>query len=251
VLDLRWDYYWQDHHPEGIGVSWLNRVTESSRIGFCDQCEKGDCLGTNCPGWEGCLGQGFENRVPGFTKREDLWLAVERKGTVFHLYCKYGSDANWTEVVPKSAGTQTYPAMDLVKLQGGFAVPEAVDNLVYAGFTVVGVQYGEHDMWAKIDNIKLEVGDVPSITALKTDVAKKHDWNVRPLSDGIHLDIPTGAKVSSVLVSDVAGRRIAASGRTVDQSLTLKPRKSLASGMYMISIRTEDGARNAVPLMIP
>ncbi len=163
VLDLRWDYYWQNHHPEGVGLSWFNRHTPANLIGTHDQGQRGGCDGypedrratdTVCVYKQGCLGRGFENRVPGFTSREDLWLAVKRIGEEFFLFARYGEDTAWTSVDPTPM-TDSMGSQGAVNLWPNFIVPPVGGTKVYAGFSVVGVEDGQHIMEAEIDNITL------------------------------------------------------------------------------------------------
>jgi len=179
VLSLRWDYYWQAING-GHGLTWFNRQTPEDKICLrgwgngkslakttlssyagCDvglgQMREGRIRGHNFCGarrfdpfgcFEGCLDQGYENRIPDFTSREDLWMRIRKKEGTYDLFAKYGSEDTWTKV------------SSVTSLLGnhGFLIPGEPDSGVYVGVSTSGAPQTCTRLEAEFDNIELRTG---------------------------------------------------------------------------------------------
>ncbi len=245
VLDLRWDYQLNQ-------LRWFNRHTPADMIGTHDQGQVGACESYNngdprpadtvCIYKQGCLGRGFENNVPGFTSREDLWLAVKRDGDEFHLYAKYGDDESWTKVDPTPMEDE-HGSQAAVNLWPNFVVPPARDSTVYVGFNVVGVQQGQHFMEAKIDSITLLTSDesiaqfpdyTPDYsvgTAYRQTVASKSANAITSYANGRVIAFHPGVKSARLFSAD--GRCVMRIS-TGDSKNLVKIPASVTTGVYMI-----------------
>jgi len=257
VLDLRYDYYWQENHPDGVALSWLNRHTPARMIGTHDQGQRGDCEGypverqetdTVCVFTMGCLGRGFENQVPGFTSREDLWLAVKRVGTKFYLYARYGKDSEWTKIdpTPKDDGNNAPAA---IEYWPDFFVPPSQGTKVYPGFTVVGVQDGQHIMTADIDNIALltsteSVRDFPNyIVSVNPASLKPQATRVQAVAFNTSSGLLTiHPDVAEVKIFSVDGRQVMKFTKESSQAMVKVP-VTMSPGVYLLRYA---GALNGV-----
>jgi len=243
VLDLRWDYFYPERQNNPNGLRWFNRITESSRIGFCDACEAGLCQGTDChPScvsqpddetcWQGCLNMGFENFADpegGFTDRNGIWVRVRREGVKFYLYATYDT-TEWKEIQPiTNTGTPL----------GYFRVPEldSATNLVFAGFTVVGVEQGGHIQTATFDNISLEVY---SYKNLEVSVTKRTGHALTgPKLVGSTVKIPAGSEILKAEYFGAQGRKLGQLVREGD-NYVIPDSRSLSAGIYLIRVQLRD-----------
>ncbi len=188
VLSIRWDYYWQDRN-NGTGLTWFNRQTPEEKICLrgwgngkslakttlssyagCDvglgQMKEGRIRGHNFCGarrfdpfgcFEGCLDQGYENRIPGFTSRDNLWMRIQKIDGIYALFAKYESEEAWTKVSSVTSLIDDH----------GFTLPGEPDSGVYVGLSVSGSPQNCTRLPAEFDNIELRTG---------TDAHIDFDW---------------------------------------------------------------------------
>ncbi len=253
VLDLRWDYYYPELADNPNGLRWFNRITPSSSIGLCNDCEAGLCQGTECHTfctskpddpdcWEGCLNQGYENFADpdgGFTQKDGLWVRVRREAHKFFLYATYDT-TDWMQIQPVTLkGTPL----------GYFRLPETEDSLVYAGFSCVGTNKGGHIQTATFDNISLEVYSYYEKETGTADGAKPvHKAAPRAVINGSSIVVPDGAMVRAAEIYGAHGRKVGSLTRSGNQ-FTIPNKNRIPSGAYWIRMNVS-GDNITIPYVI-
>lgn len=250
VVVLRWDTYWKQ-------AAWFNRTTDSSAIGACSNCEKGDRIGQNPPqDWEGCLGKGFENQLPTFNQRKNLWMKLHRKGATIRLFLKKDADKEWTEVQPISNGTTwraiTPGVMGKIPphpLPGGFTIPQIVNDTVNVGLFVTHSSEGVQEQSAKFDNIEYATGSSVSVTPASArfgGLARSgsgEGYRAFASEGGIRFARPLPLLADRLVSAELT----APNGKSVKLNAQLAsngqdyflPTSGLTSGLYFLRVKTE------------
>ncbi len=103
VISLRWD----NHHKN---FTWFNRQVSSNHIAPLENVKEADkgTMHGNWPGvipgsgWDSiCLGDGYWDKLDGYTTSNDVWLRISRKGTEYNLFSKKDGESNWTQIEKK------------------------------------------------------------------------------------------------------------------------------------------------------
>jgi len=191
VLSLRWDYYWQSATEEQHGLQWFNRTTHEDDICLyawnipskrriddnqktlskkalsigagCDNGQGAAVWGSFRGHWncltsydpygciQGCIDQGYENQVGGFTTVQNLMLRIQRIDNAYRLYAKYPDDNQWSRI----------QEVNNVGNSRAFDVPETQNGVCYVGLIASGAPAPNvaAPLEVEFDNIELRTGD--------------------------------------------------------------------------------------------
>ncbi len=173
--------------------------------------------------------ENFADPEGGFTQKEGLWVRVRREGSQFFLYATYDT-TDWKQIQPVSLkGTPI----------GYFRLPELENNLVYAGFSVVGVDRGAHIQTATFDNITLEVFSSNTKQSPANGINSGSTPRVR--ISGSTVKVPAGTNVLKAEVFGAMGRRVGTLIREGNDYI-IPDHGNLSAGLYRIRIQLPDGA---------